>query len=63
MHFVRVERRVLESTMTFADATAVRGYVASLVAHKHLAVRVPELAGPLVATRRNSVFVAEKARA
>jgi SAM-dependent methyltransferase len=60
LHFVRVERRVLESSITFPDAAAVRGYVASSVAHKHLADRIPDFDGPFVATRRNSVFVAEK---
>jgi SAM-dependent methyltransferase len=60
-HFVRVERRDLESTVTFQDADAARGYVASSIAHKHLAERVPADMGPLAATRRNSVFVAETA--
>ena len=60
-HFAHVERRELEDAVTFADAAAVRGYIASSVAHKHLAGRVPDLDGPFVATRRNCVFVAEKA--
>jgi hypothetical protein len=38
----------------------VSGYIGSSVAHKHLADRVPELTGPLVATRRNTIFVATK---
>ena len=46
--------------MTFADREAVRGYIGSSVAHKHLADLVPELSEPLVATRRNSIFVAHK---
>jgi SAM-dependent methyltransferase len=61
-HFGRVERRDIESRVTFPDAAAVRGYVSSSVAHKHLAARVPELVGPLVATRYNSVFVADAPR-
>lgn len=60
-HFGSVERIDVESPLTFDDAEAVRGYVASSIAHKHLAERVPELEGPLVATRRGTVFVAEKA--
>ena len=60
-HFARVECRLAESTMTFADSEAVRRYAASSIAHKHLAARVPAFHGPLTATRRNSVFVAEKA--
>ncbi len=61
-HFTRVERRELENELTFPDAAAVRGYVASSVAHKHLADRVPDFDGPFVATRRNCVFVAQTAR-
>jgi len=60
-HFARVERRDCESAMTFRDADAVRGYISSSIAHKHLAALVPPFAGPLEATRRNCVFVAEKA--
>ena len=60
-HFASVSRVDRESTLTFPDAASVRGYVGSSVAHKHLAERVPELEEPLVATRRGTVFVAEKA--
>ena len=60
-HFAHVERRVCESEMMFPDADAVRGYIGSSVAHKHLARLVPSFDGPLLATRRNCVFVAEKA--
>ena len=59
-YFAHVERRDVTGSVTFADRDAVRGYVASSVAHKHLADLVPELSAPLVATRRNSIFVAEK---
>ena len=59
-HFASVHRIDRESTLTFPDAAAVRGYVESSIAHKHLAERVPELDEPLVATRRGTVFVAEK---
>jgi SAM-dependent methyltransferase len=60
-HFARVERRELQDAVKFPSAAAVRGYVASSVAHKHLAERVPEFSGTFVATRRNCVFVAQKA--
>lgn len=59
-HFVSVERRDVSSTIDF-DADAIRSYVSSSIAHKHLAVNVPDLAEPLVATRRCTVFVARKA--
>jgi SAM-dependent methyltransferase len=58
-HFERVERRDVEGSVTFADADAVRDYVASSVAHEHLAARVPSFDGPLTATRIAAVFVAE----
>jgi SAM-dependent methyltransferase len=57
-HFGRVERVDVESPLEFRDAEAVRGYVASSIAHKHLAEHVPELDGPLLATRRGTIFVA-----
>ena len=62
-HFSRVERRELEDAVTFPDAAAVRGYIASSVAHKHLAEQIHDFDGPFVATRRNCVFVAQKAEA
>jgi SAM-dependent methyltransferase len=60
-HFARISRTDIESPLTFADAEAVRGYVASSVEHKRLAERVPKFDGPFVATRRSTVLVAEKA--
>lgn len=60
-HFPRVERRDLSRPVTFRDTEAARAYVASSVLHKHLASRLPELEGPLVATSCQTVFVAEKA--
>ena len=45
------------SPMTFPDADAVRGYVASSIAHKQLATNVPDAAVGLIrATRRVTVF-------
>jgi SAM-dependent methyltransferase len=59
--FPHVERRDVVSPIEFTDAESVRGYVTSSIAHKHLAANVSALEGPLVAMRRNAVFVAEKA--
>jgi SAM-dependent methyltransferase len=59
-HFARVERRDFRAPMTFATREDAQGYVAASIAHKHLAARVPEFDGPLVATRVNAVFVADK---
>jgi len=60
-HFARVELREVRSEVTFADAAAVRGYIGVSIVHKHLAERVPDFEGPLVATRIAGVFVAETA--
>jgi len=60
-HFADVRRTDVESRLTFPDANAVRGYVSASIAHKHLAARVPDFAGSFVATRRSTIFVAEKA--
>jgi len=59
-HFALVQRRDVTGSVTFADRDAARGYIASSVAHKHLADLVPEFSEPLVATRHNSTFIAEK---
>lgn len=59
--FARVERRDVVSTVEFNDTEAVRGYVASSVAHEHLAELAVELDVPLLATRRSTIFVADKA--
>jgi hypothetical protein len=47
--------------LMFRDTEAIRTYLLSLVTAKHAADNVPELAEPLRATTRNTVFVAEKA--
>ena len=57
-HFGRVERRDLESDVTFADADAVRRYVGSSIAGRRYVENVPELDEPLVACKRVTVFVA-----
>jgi SAM-dependent methyltransferase len=60
-HFARIERRDHEGHVVFKDREAARHYVASSVAHKHLADRVPPLEEPLVARALTTVFVADKA--
>ena len=60
-HFPRAERTDVDGSVTFSDGDAIRAYVRSLVTWKHAADRVPELAKPLQATTRNTIFVAEKA--
>lgn len=60
-HFDSVERTDIDGSLTFPDADAIRAYLRSLVTGKHAADGVPELADPLRATTRNTVFVAEKA--
>ncbi len=60
-HFDSVERIDIDGSLTFADAGAIRAYLRMLVTGKHAADGVPELAAPLRATTRNTVFVTEKA--
>lgn len=58
-HFSRVERRDVHGTVTLRDAETIRSYLRSserLAAH---AEKVSELEEPLVARRRQAVFVAE----
>ncbi len=59
-HFARVRGEDVDGTVMFADREAVRAYVRSLVTWKRAADDVPELAEPLEATTRNTVFVAGK---
>jgi SAM-dependent methyltransferase len=58
-HFRSVECHEVEGNVAL-DFDAARGYIASSVVHKHLADRVPEFDEPLLATRRNAIFVATK---
>ena len=60
-HFTDVSTYLVEGWVTFADTATARGYVSSSIICGHLADRVPDLAEPLRARRRNAVFVAEKA--
>ena len=62
-HFAHVERKDVDGRLTFPDADAIRAYLRSLILGKMgiSAEDVPELAEPLCATTRNTVFVAERA--
>ena len=59
--FDRVDRRDAHGTVTVRDASLVRGYLLSAERLARFAERVPDLDAPLVARRRQAVFVAEKA--
>jgi SAM-dependent methyltransferase len=60
-HFARVARRDANGTVTLRDSDAIRGYFRSSERLARWADQVPELTAPLVARRRQAVFVAEKA--
>lgn len=55
-HFPHVERRPISGTVTFRDRAEAHGYLAA-TRSTELADLLPELDGPLVATRRLAVFV------
>ena len=57
-HFSQVERRDLESEVTFPDADAIRRYVGSSIAGRQYVDNVPELGEPFVARKLVTVFVA-----
>jgi SAM-dependent methyltransferase len=59
-HFAAVRREDVDGTVTFADGEAIRAYVRALGIWRHAADDVPDLAEPLEATTRNTIFVAEK---
>jgi SAM-dependent methyltransferase len=58
--FARVERRDAHGTVTIRDAEAVRAYLRSSERLAPYAQQVPELSEPLVARRRQAVFVADR---
>jgi SAM-dependent methyltransferase len=60
-HFDRVERRLVEGTVTFPDWRAARDYVAASITRRDLAQDFAPFEGELVCTRRVAVFVAETA--
>ena len=55
-----MRREDVDGTVTFADGDAIRAYVRALGIWRHAADDVPDLAEPLEATTRNTIFVAEK---
>ena len=59
-HFKSVQRIDVDGSVTFPDADAIRAYLRWLVLATDEADEVPDLVEPLVATTRNTVFVAEK---
>ena len=59
-HFASVEVRRGDGVMAFADAAALRDFVAVTISHAHLSARVPETLGAFRADVRHAVFVAEK---
>jgi ubiquinone/menaquinone biosynthesis C-methylase UbiE len=60
-HFARVERRIVEGTVTFADWRAARDYVAASITRRELADDFEPFDGELVCSRRIAIFVAEAA--
>jgi SAM-dependent methyltransferase len=58
--FASVTTQVVDGTVTFPDTESARSYVASSILYGHFVDRVPDLAEPLRARRRNAVFVATK---
>ena len=57
-HFDHVERRDLESDVTFPDADAIRRYVGSSIAGRQYVDNVPDIDAPFVARKLVTVFVA-----
>ena len=61
-HFKDVRQIDVDGSLTFSDADAIRAYLQWLVLATDEGNEVPDLVEPLVATTRNTVFVAEKGR-
>jgi SAM-dependent methyltransferase len=61
-HFARVERRDANGTVMFPDWDAAHTYIENSITRRDLAALLPRFDGPLVCSRRISVFVAEVAR-
>ncbi len=57
-HFDHVERRDLESDVTFADGDAIRRYIGSSIAGRQYVDNVPDIDEPFVARKLMTVFVA-----
>jgi SAM-dependent methyltransferase len=56
--FARVDRRLVHGELVLRDPATARSFVASSVARRHLAARVPDFAGPLCVATLNCVFTA-----
>ena len=61
-HFKGVRRIDVDGSVTFGDTDAIREYLRWLVLATDEADEGPDLVEPLVATTRNTIFVAEKGR-
>jgi SAM-dependent methyltransferase len=59
--FERVERRDVDTVLTFPGPAEVRRFVAAQMTRAHLAGNVPDFEGPFRAAAHHTVFVAEKA--
>ena len=59
-YFSHVERRDIDAPVIFSSHVEVRKYIASMVTMREHASRVPAFDGPLRATRRVSIFIAER---
>jgi SAM-dependent methyltransferase len=59
-HFERVECRDADGTVTLRDAEVIRSYLRSSERLAPFAENIAELEAPLVARRRQAVFVADK---
>jgi SAM-dependent methyltransferase len=60
-HFARVERRDCDGAVVFRTTDDVRRFIAASMTRAHLGAKVPDLAEPLRARSRHTIFVAEKA--
>jgi SAM-dependent methyltransferase len=59
-HFSRVERRDVDATLVFPDATAMRRYVESTIFSDDVPRPLPDFEGPFRSGVRASVFLAER---
>jgi len=60
-YFESVERRDVDTTVTFPDAAAVSRFIAAQMTRAHMARDVPAFEGPFRAEAHHTLFVARKA--
>ena len=60
-HFARVERRIVEGTVTFPDWRSARDYIEASIARRGLAAELEPFEGGLACSRKIAIFVAETA--